>query len=535
MADFGAAAKLAGKDLNAEQLAEGTTKYLKVQRELTRLTGVDLKTAKAKQAALQTDLAYQKMLKEVGADNAKALEELLSHTNESLQPLVKTLLTGGAVTDQQMALLQDALGSDFVEKIRSIGDEAREGIKLDPKIITEQFAQAQTEALKHVDDYIKDISAASIQTILNKGGPYADFLSALGPVRTDLLGISSAAQATDDPVQRVATGMGSVATALPEVEKASIALRAALFSIGTLLTTVMAPMLTGLAGMVSGGAGKLQESLAKSAEGINRAVAIQTTGNVGAGPQFDYATEEEKAQAVAKAISDTMGSVVSNDSMFKPMFTELGTVIKEAISGGFRDATDELLAGFGIETNRRKISNAQGLTSNLNIQPGTTLSMPDNYSRYNPIDQNSELYKNLHEYKDYPEELKKRGYEAIVTHPWWNLGAANYDFRKLPDSAQAPGNAFGNIINPTPGGQVIRVAEAGMPEIVAPASRGPGGKLGLEVSGAQLDNSRLLQTLAKTSENQVNVMAAVNSKMNDLVANMEKFARAQEQANRLAS
>ena len=94
--------------------------------------------------------------------------------------------------------------------------------------------------------------------------------------------------------------------------------------------------------------------------------------------------------------------------------------------------------------------------------------------------------------------------------------------------------ALGGMFEPKQGGHIIRVAEALSPEIVAPAKRTSDGKLGLEVSGVMLDNSRLLQNLLKVNEGQAALMAGLNSKIDGMNSTFEKLVYEQRQANRLA-
>jgi len=144
-----------------------------------------------------------------------------------------------------------------------------------------------------------------------------------------------------------------------------------------------------------------------------------------------------------------------------------------------------------------------------------------------------DLYDKLDELTD--EQLKQKGY---TREDGGVFGSDKFIKIQPPSDATTTPRwggpqAMGGMFDYRPGGRIVTIAEAG-PEAIMPAKRGADGRLGLEVSGVMLDNSRLLQSLAESSKNQTNVMAAVNSKMSEMVSSMEKFARAQEQANRLA-
>jgi hypothetical protein len=108
------------------------------------------------------------------------------------------------------------------------------------------------------------------------------------------------------------------------------------------------------------------------------------------------------------------------------------------------------------------------------------------------------------------------------------INAYKYVYGKLPEK-----QALGGIFDYKPGGEIVRVAEAS-DEIVAPAKRGADGKLGLEVSGVMLDNSRLLQSLVKINEGQASMIASLNNQMANMNSNFEKLVYEQRQANRLA-
>jgi hypothetical protein len=98
------------------------------------------------------------------------------------------------------------------------------------------------------------------------------------------------------------------------------------------------------------------------------------------------------------------------------------------------------------------------------------------------------------------------------------------------NSNQYMPHARGGIIDKP---RKVLVGEAG-PELILPAERGSNGKLGLEVSGAMLDNSRLLQSLVKVNEDQAAMIAGLNSQMANMNNNFEKLVYEQRQANRLA-
>lgn len=102
-----------------------------------------------------------------------------------------------------------------------------------------------------------------------------------------------------------------------------------------------------------------------------------------------------------------------------------------------------------------------------------------------------------------------------------------------PQDVIAPAQARGDIFPYRPGGKIVTVAEAS-DEIVAPAKRGSDGKLGLEISGVMLDNSRVLQNLLKVNEGQASLIAGLNSQIANMNSNFEKLVHEQRQANRLA-
>lgn len=539
MADYGAAAKMAGKNLSTEELAEGTEKYLRAQRELTKLTGVEAKDAKAKAEALKSDIAYRRMLQEVGGDNAQTLEKMLSNVNESYQPLVKTLLTGGQITDQNMALLQQALGPEFVDTIRSIGEQARSGVTLDPQVVNDQFASALKKAGDNMDAYMQQYSAATLQTIMNKGGPFAGFLEMLGPIYKDITASREAAGNTTDNANAVANGAGQIARALPEVEKAALQLRSIMYTIGAGLMSLMAPAVEGLAKFTDEKGGQLQSAMGGFTNTINEVQNILAKPIDPLGERGGFKTEQERTDALNKALGSMSGLLDTSGGggLYQSLFSGL-TGILTKFTDDFMFKFDKLLG----ETVPFYTSADEELRDILeetkDIASGKTISGEAVYSETPTIGAGefdvsggsvqtnaaeTDLYSRLSKLND--AELAAVGFTRDGNK-----------FKKIPspsDAVPKPKNAMGGLYDYKPGGKIVTIAEAG-PEAIMPAKRGADGRLGLEVSGVMLDNSRLLQSLAESSKNQTNVMAAVNNKMSEMVSSMEKFARAQEQANRLA-
>lgn len=539
MADYGAAAKMAGKNLSTDELAEGTEKYLKAQRELTKLTGVEAKDAKAKAEALKSDIAYRRMLQEVGGDNAQTLEKMLSNVNESYQPLVKTLLTGGQITDQNMALLQQALGPEFVDTIRSFGEQARSGVTLDPQVVNDQFASALKKAGDNMDAYMQQYSAATLQTIMNKGGPFAGFLEALGPIYKDIKASGEAAGNTTDNANAVANGAGQIARALPEVEKAALQLRSIMYTVGAGMMSLLAPAVEGLAKFTDEKGGKLQSAIGGFTNTINEVQNILAKPIDPLGERGGFKTEQERMDALNKTLGSTMGNFLGGaggGGLYERLFDGLTNAVSEGIESGM----SKVLGAIGYTTEYQAGKDADAAIARAGITPDiverpVVRGGPRGQPGAMTLEQQKlkELYDKLDELTD--EQLKQKGYKRE------DGGVFGSDkFIKIPNTSDAstqPGmlghNAMGGLYDYRPGGRIATIAEAG-PEAIMPAKRGADGKLGLEVSGVMLDNSRLLQSLAESSKNQINVMAAVNNKMSEMVSNMEKFARAQEQANRLA-
>ena len=541
MADFGAAAKMAGKNLDTKELAEGTAKYLRVQRELTKLTGVEAKDAKAKAEALKSDIAYRRMLQEVGGDNAKTLETMLSQVNESYQPLVKTLLTGGQVTDQNMALLEQALGKDFVDKVRGIGDEARAGVKLDPEVVTEEFKSALIRATDSVDAWMSQYSAATIQTIMNKGGPFAGFLEMLGPVYKDITASREAAGNTTDNANAVAEGTGQIAKALPEVEKAALTLRSIMYTLGASMMSLLAPAVEGLASFTDKNGSKFQESIAGFTTTVNEvqdtlAQPIDPEGKNG------FKNETERMKKINELLGKTVGGFLEGDGqggMYQRLFDTLGNTIEKAITTGLSKGFDAVLNKFNplASATPEEAKAAVADTKALDVLKDAVAGKGARTSSTGQMFiMNAEARNALDQYvkvvgAEAIKEIQKLGVDvkdAAGRPEFFVKGKST-----LPNYAPPP-KAMGDIIPPTPGGKIIKVAEAYEHEIVAPAKRGADGKLGLEVSGAMLDNSRLLQSLVKINEGQASLIAGLNNKMENMTNTMDKLVTEQRQANRLA-
>jgi len=98
MSDYAIAAQRAGRDLSTEELAEGSNRYLRNLRELSRITGVSIQEQQAKLDADRANLFIQNALLDVAPDQRAAAELFASTIPDALAPIRDFIITGQSFT-----------------------------------------------------------------------------------------------------------------------------------------------------------------------------------------------------------------------------------------------------------------------------------------------------------------------------------------------------------------------------------------------------------------------------------------------------
>ena len=191
MADFGASAALAGKDLSMDELAAGSLEYLKNQKELSRITGEDIKSMKAKQEALGREAAFQSMLAGMQPEAASALKEMIASLPESQAELAKARILGMQVTDPALAYL-DANMQGFGNVFTEVGNRARDG-SLTQDTATKLLVEANKAAAAETTRIRDSLGGpAMIGQLQQAGGIIGDVITRLGQINADATRIAEA-------------------------------------------------------------------------------------------------------------------------------------------------------------------------------------------------------------------------------------------------------------------------------------------------------------------------------------------------------
>jgi len=191
MADFGASAALAGKDLSMDELAAGSLEYLKNQKELSRITGEDIKSMKAKQEALGREAAFQSMLAGMQPEAASALKAMIAGLPESQAELAKARILGMQVTDPALAYL-DANMQGFGNVFTEVGNRARDG-SLTEASSKDLLVKANVAAAAETTRILNSYGGPAMQgQLLQAGGIIGDVITRLGNIRADATRIEKA-------------------------------------------------------------------------------------------------------------------------------------------------------------------------------------------------------------------------------------------------------------------------------------------------------------------------------------------------------
>lgn len=483
MADFGAAAKIAGRDLNTEQLGKSTAEYLKTQRELTALTGTSVKDAKAKQEAQKADLAFRQFLKEAGPNAAK-ISQLVANVPESMQPLVKTFLTGGNVIGEQMNLIKSQLGPEFENIMRDLGERSRSGADLTEQFIVDQFGSATTAAANSLDQFGETYGSGFLTTLQQTGSAFGQLVTDLGPILDYTSKVRENFKSGAGDVEGLLKGQGQLSQTIPKIEESALAISSVLYTLGATMTIALAPALQGLSDVATSGSNYVQQGLSSFGGTIGEVQKILQNAEL---------TPEDRQKKLDEVLGKSLGGMFGGEG--GGMYSNLIENLKNAIISSLETGFDRVLAKiipFYTTTEEVKQS-AEDALKKLGdvsiVEPGKVVGGgkgPTRYATSKDADK-QRAFDALQNLSD--QELKSLGWERI------DGGLLGTDtFKKLPSQA------FGDAWSPRAGGQIVRIAEAGLPEATVPLAR-VGGDMGVKVTGDLVDNSRTMPAMLDAINN----------------------------------
>ena len=302
MADYGAAAAQAGKDLNMDQLAAGTLAYLKNQKELSRLTGEDIKSMKAKQEALGRETAFQSMLSGMQPEAAASLKAMISALPESQAELAKARILGMQVTDPALAYL-NANMTEFGNTFAEVGNRARAGT-LDEASARDLLVKAN-EAAATETTRIRDSlgGPAMLGQLAQAGGTIGDIVTKLGQINADATRIAEAGGVASETfnLDKIAVEMSTNASSLSE-------------SIATFTTieTKIASGMQGAATAMTTQAMAFAENLPVLLNQMGEKLGVQTAQNI-SGPMAELSAALASAGSDWNPFSDMVTQAAAAD------------------------------------------------------------------------------------------------------------------------------------------------------------------------------------------------------------------------------
>lgn len=534
MADYAAAARLSGKNLNTDELAASTQRYLNFQRELTRITGQDVKSRKAKEEALRTEIAFQEFIKQLGKDGPE-MAAAIADVPDELRATVQRLIMGTELTTQEMALLAQNMGQPAVDAFKQMGQEALKEGQLPEGFITKELQKGLKLSLDNFDRLAGGIGFEQLSILTDANNAYSDMLKAIGLIRNALNPVASSIEQDTANVNKAMTDQaGEIGKGIASVEKTAVEVQALLYSSGVGMTKVFGEVSRGLLAAVGASADQMQKFVNVTGDVAGE---IQTMMAATVGEGKEYESQEAKDTAIKNLLTEKFGETVggtigdffegtgAGNGIFGATFNELMERLQTGIISAINDGFDQVLE-----------STVPGYMGKSQAREELDEKLPELIEKISKVQEGEQIVPDVRLDRiiqalgqEAIDKLSSKGIKAESYDPLGPFSSETFTLTKKP-----PAQAFGNIMEPKPGGHIVKVAEAGQPEVIAPASRGPDGKLGLEVSGVMLDNSRLLQSLLRVNEGQAALMAGLNDKISNMSGHMENLVSAQRQANRLA-
>jgi hypothetical protein len=491
VADYAASLERFGGSINnvlPRELANRTLEYSKNLRVLADLTGDDVKTVKQKMNQAATDARMQDFfikMQEKGITDITTKFGAVSAEFDKMdltQAFKEYMIYGTVIGDKAVEFAQSPGLRQLFEQMSANLQNADPTVNL--TTFTDQLAQSLQDSRAQISEDVKRMAPiAALSQQLGEGA-----LNNLGLINQRL-----------DELQSLydAGGVAAIRKNVEETAKNQTALNEGIVSIAEAEQ-------------------KIKESLQGLAKDLTETSAPLITNSINI------------LSDAIKDGADSIRSILKDPNSFYKDLTDVGSGTKaEQDAGAVESGVVKMIDLFSQYT--------------TSLIPGVS-NFGESYYRI------EEWLSNLAKADEEATSETKSMLDSI-----WDLMTTPYEQPtqnvQNPPAAQQTGprvpmpeaeeqniktKAYGDIMNPKPGGHIVRVAEAGQPEVIAPATRGSNGKLGLEVSGAMLDNSRLLQSLLKVNEGQAAMMAGLNDKMSNMSGHMENLVSAQRQANRLA-
>lgn len=527
MADFAAMAKLSGRDLNMEEVAKGGADYLKAQRELTRLTGKSAEQLKNERQELRSRADFIAFLNQIGDPKLReAVENGMLAVPDSAKEMVTMMTKGNPFTDPAMIRVMNQFPG-LEDEFRALGTAVSNGT-ISQEEYTRRYNAALGTLMKGSKDQYSNMTDGQRQ-LLNAQMEHSDTLRKENDIMSGLA-------ATSDSFNE---GLSSSNLAMDKFYGPDGALSQAMAAfanfdeeIGVIIQSMGSAV-----GKFFGTNGEFQSIMRNL---IDFGLVVSSAMN-------EYATDPNAKisdlwDKVYEAFTKNFRNIFDITSgVLGGWLTSLGNMLSSAIEKGIQWGFDGVLAAIGYETDTKEQRDAVEAIAKLPEELKGVIQQPQltaGEARSNQLSPEKaamrEAYSRISEVDDlasigYVEEKSYMGLGPSTYRPMTPAELAARDANKtVVPNATKTNNALGNVFEPKPGGHIIRVAEAMSPELVAPATRTADGKLGLEISGVQLDNSKLLSRLdqGSTETNRLlNSLIGVNSAMLKAMDSNNQIAR----------
>ena len=191
LADLGASASTAGKQLSFEELQAAAEPYLKNLKEISRITGESVKEQRSQQEARRRDLFVQNQLMDLAPEQAKATETFINN----LPKVFQGFALSGKTFDSTTGYIVNTAMPSYSSAIKDITDQLKAGT------IDVTTAQKQYETMIRDPRIMEEMRANTRifgQVPAEMYGAGSAIATTSGEVNAALRGQINAANATGD-------------------------------------------------------------------------------------------------------------------------------------------------------------------------------------------------------------------------------------------------------------------------------------------------------------------------------------------------
>ena len=190
IADFGASAAMAGKDLTIDELAAASTEYLTNLKDLERLSGKSVKEQEAAIEANRRNIAFQEYLKTLNPQVAKGVENFIASLSPAEAEIAKARMMGYQLTEPKLLYIQNNVPG-MVSAFDSLKQAAEDGT-LNVNTMDTMFGELRAKSKAGIDSFIESFAGADpkqragyLGQLMQSQGMMTDILTDLGEMRIE--------------------------------------------------------------------------------------------------------------------------------------------------------------------------------------------------------------------------------------------------------------------------------------------------------------------------------------------------------------